>query len=330
MPTVPYYRGGISSGAVAHGPAPQASLLQTLASGAGSGGDALGSLIGRAFYDPEKDPRAQQAAYYKAQAEGEAFKNERATAGAQAAADFGRDSSIIRSFRQLDTPPEMTQRAISDALTRAIAGGADPKQTAAMLRAFGMSLGGDAGDEMSVRINSVLDGKYLNANESPSLARQDFVREDEQKADAEIEAGKRNMEKYGFDTASSDRRYNTDVDAGTQRRGQDVSAGTARRGQNLDFESDRRSRITDTFTSVYNNERDLGGGNGKAVTRIERGADGAVSKRIDQTTRPLPRGGGGRPATAGKDPFPGIAEGQVVSQGGKRYRRQGAKMVPVA
>lgn len=30
-----------------------------------------------------------------------------------------------------------------------------------------------------------------------------------------------------------------------------------------------------------------------------------------------------------KDPFPGIRDGQIVEQGGRRYRRQGAQMVPV-
>lgn len=42
---------------------------------------------------------------------------------------------------------------------------------------------------------------------------------------------------------------------------------------------------------------------------------------------PAPTGGG--PAPAGGDPFPGIAEGQTVTQDGVSYRRQGNQMIPV-
>jgi hypothetical protein len=324
MPQVPYYRGSVASGGVVHAPPPQASLLQALASG---GGDAFGSLIGRAFYNPENDPRAQQAAYYKAQTEAERAKTQRTAAGDRATADFGRDSAIVRGFRQPETPVDMTQEAIAGAYQRAIAAGADPKQITPLLKAFALSLGGDASDQMGVRVNSIMDGDYLGKGESPSLARQEALIDDEQRQELEVQKGDLALKKYGFDTQASTSRANNAADNATSRANNSSTVGASMRGQDLDFESGRRNRITDVYSSVFNNERDNQGA-AKVVSRVERNGKGAVTKRVDQRSGPAPR----RPAAAGggKDPFPGIADGQVVTQGGKSYRRRGDQMVPVS
>lgn len=302
MPIVPRYNGPISSSAVAYGPGAKPSLLDTLANGRG---DFFGSALGRLFYDPEQDPRAQQAGLYKAQRDKEEYETGRMRTDDEATRNFSRDSAIVSGFRTPQTPVAETEKAINYALNQALATG-DPKQITPLLKAFALSMG-PAGDNLMVRANS-MDGAYLKAGESPSLERQDFVREDEQQADAETEQGKRAMEKYGFDTASSDRRYNTDVDAGVQRRGQDVSAGTARRGQDIGVVENRRDRAASAFTDIFKSERALQGGDGKSVTRIKRDGSGKVTERVDQTTRPnrTGRGGGGgdKPPVAGAKKAP--------------------------
>jgi hypothetical protein len=56
------------------------------------------------------------------------------------------------------------------------------------------------------------------------------------------------------------------------------------------------------------------------------GAEAAFSKFWEgyQARQAAPRKG------QAKDPFPGVREGQIVEQGGRRYRRQGSQMVPVS
>lgn len=231
MPRVPYYGGNITSAAMTNPVAPAKSLLQTV--GETGVGMVLGSGFADLFKDPATDPKVQQARYFATQADAEQQKIEAARKAGEAQQTLGRDAGIVRAFRQPDTPLDKTAEAIAGAAQRALAAGADAKQVMAQVNTFALSLPGDAADQLGVRIQAILGGNYIKENESPSLARQDFVREDAQAATSKIEDGKLAMQKYGFDTKAATDRIDIATDAKTAVRGQDVSAGTARRGQDL-------------------------------------------------------------------------------------------------
>lgn len=289
MPRIPLYSGPIASAVMPQSFAPRDTGF--LAQGGRHGADLLGGVEGqmlrRLFLGPQANPQAELARKYGAEADAETYKLEQAKGADQARSGLanvfdelnyrtGRDggagptSPVTNIVEEVPyagpaatptTPQEEASRmraAGGRALTGALAAGADAKETTPLMQAFALSMGDD--NEI-VRTNSALEAKYLGDNQAPSLQAQVAKIEDEQKQEMDIEDGKRRMQKYGFDTASADRRYDTDVDAGTARRGQDVSASTSRannassqatsrRGQDMTDKRQRELLGTNTVTEV--------------------------------------------------------------------------------
>lgn len=192
----------------------------------------------------------------------------------------------------------------SAAAGTALGAGGNVKQISPVLQAFLMTNGDDAG---IVRANAALEGKYLGEDQSPSLQRQDAIREDKQQHDTNKNDADLRMKKYGFDLESGDRRYNTNVDAGTARRGQDASAGTARRSQDLEHGDrvrgqdmgDARAREAGGYTQTTTTTKDPGqpASNPNFVQRMF-GAEQKAARNpsTTKTTVRRPTGaGGGRP-----------------------------------
>jgi len=302
MPRLPYYAGPIASSSVVHVPTPQPGFLQSMLRGGGGG---LKSAIASAFYNPETDPDAQRARHYGAQADAEEYKLQRQQGADEALATAG-DHLGEYSERIIPgtTPAAAVQAAAARTITDAAAAGVDPKQSSFILRAFALSLPPQMADALGVRANSLLDGKYLGANESPSLARQDFVREDEQQHEGtewEIRA-ETDLREAGIE--SGDRRYATDVGAATDRYDADLDYRASR-------ENNREDNFTSGFNNAYNRSFDAAAGGGEQTVEtvtVDKGeparrpnaiqrAFGAretegrpPSKTTTKTTTPVPRG----------------------------------------
>lgn len=265
MPRSPFFSGPIASAVMPQSPVMRQTGLDPRT--AERIGNSIGGVFERYFYDEDKDPEAQRAKLLAAQranqeeelaASGRANNARTSLSGDLAEYGYRGGASAPTSPALGTTPYDIAETIPSDApaaapgsskpvtavagsaLQRALASGGDSKELTPIMRAFMLSAGDDEG---IVRTNAALEAKYLGNNQSPSLARQDTVREDEQAQDMAKHDGDLRMRKYGFDTASADRRYDTDTDAGTQRRGQDITAGTQRRGQ--DMTDDRTRDIAD-------------------------------------------------------------------------------------
>ena len=327
MPRLPYYAGPIASAAVTHVPPPQPGFLQSMLRDRGAG---LKSAIASAFYNPETDPDAQRARHYGAQADAEEYKLQRQQGADEALATAG-DRFAEYGERVIPgvTPLEAIQAAAAKTITEAAAAGVDPKQSSFILRAFALSLPPQMADALGVRANSLLDGKYLGANGSPSLARQDFVREDEQQHEGtewEIRA-ETDLQKEGI--ASGDRRYATDVGAATDRYDADLDYRASR-------ENNREDNYTSSFNNAYNRSFDeaTGAGGTQTVTTVTKDegekarnpnpiarAFGAqpTPGRPPSTTRttvttPLPRGRSA-PAAGGQvkvPPISALRDGEIT------------------
>lgn len=242
MPVVPFYRGSNASPAQVFGGGPAKSPMQALLEGGKD--SALSKGIAAAFYNPKSDPDVQRARLYGAQADKEAYDLERAQAGAAAVPEMQKQGGIAMAFQRSPLPgakvdPEGTANALIGAYQGALANNADPKIAASMLQSFMLQLPPDIADQVGVRVNSMINGNYIKSNESPSLARQDFVRDDEQAADQAKQDSVNAETRYGNDLDYKASIYGTDVRASTDRRGQDVSARVQTRGQDV---TDRRER----------------------------------------------------------------------------------------
>jgi hypothetical protein len=323
MPRVPLYSGPIASAVMPQSFTPRDTGIFAQGGQAVSGIE--GQLLRRLFFGKQVTPQQELARKYGAEADAEAYKLEQAktadTARSGLANVFdelnyrtGRDgragptSPVTNIVDEVPytgpaavpvTPAEEASRmraAGGRALTGALAQGADAKQTTPLMQAFALSMGDD--NEI-VRTNAALEGKYLGDTQAPSLEAQVAKIEDAQKQEMEIEDGKRRMQKYGFDTASADRRYDTDVDAGTARRGQDISSGNTRRGQDM---TDARSRKdTEGYQTVVEDYPATRGTPGKGkflgIFGEEKKATPGTPKRKVVTKVPIK---GGAPAPAGK------------------------------
>jgi hypothetical protein len=241
----------------------------------GGGADsALSSL----FYNRKNDPDAQRADLYRAQTEAAraemAQKQAEADAiarGRTASTDLG---SAADEYVQREGGPQMLGQSASKIAPvlfgqarDAIAKGADPKAVTAQMRAFALASGDP---NLMVSVNSALEAKYLGENESPTIGRQDLIREDKQEFEGGQNDADRALKKYGFNLESGDRRYNTDTDARVQMRGQDVSAGTTRRGQDM---TDNRARA-----NADKAHKDDLGTETVQVTTVDKGSTGAPAK----------------------------------------------------
>lgn len=332
MPRVPYYNGGVSSQVM---PAGFVAGRPDTAGMADDIGDTVGMLAGRYFGKAQTPAEKELARQRAAAAAVDEQKLKDAQAQQSAAADTSGtlDELNYRSGRGAPTDPGMgtapvvlagetpysgppatpmtpeqdtdkLRQLAVDATRRGLGAGGDVKQLSPILQSFLMSNGDDAG---IVRANAALEGKYLGEDQSPSLARQDTIREDKQQHDTETEDAKLRMQKYGFDTASADRRYNTNVDAGTQRRGQDLSAGTARRGQDVEHGdrvrgqdlADGRARDAAGYTSTTTTTKDAGAPaqNPGFVARMfgAQAAPGRAPSTTKTTVRKPLSASGGRP-----------------------------------
>lgn len=285
MPRVPLYSGQIASAVMPHSFTPRETGLFSQQRG-GSVGAETGSLLRRIFMGPEADPQRELARKYGAEADLEEKKladakiADTARTGLSSVFDEllyreglsanGRPTEPIQLTEEVpyEPPPQtgpapdrsaLMARAAGSHLTRALGAGADPAQTTPLMRAFALATGGD---DAVTRVNSALDAKYLGDNQSPSLAAQREKIEDAQRQELEKQEMIELTKKYGFDTASADRRYDIEVDAATARRGQDVSASTSRantattaattrRGQDMVDARAREAAGFETVTEEY-------------------------------------------------------------------------------
>jgi hypothetical protein len=157
--------------------------------------------------------------------------------------EAGPDSPVPLLTADPEKQQDLKRAAAARALAQSLGAGGDEKDLNPILQAFLLAQGDDEG---VVRANAALEGDYLGDSQSPSLARQVEKIEDEQKFKADEEEKDRALQKYGFDTASSDRRYNTDVDAATSRSNNAASNATSRANNaSSNAQSDRNSRRTD-------------------------------------------------------------------------------------
>lgn len=296
MPRNPYFSGSVASDNFVRGPAPQPSFMQGVVS------PVLQAVMGARGTAQERqadaqraEVLAQQARLYGAQADQEAYKGQRAQQGDAALQGLGSTIGEYGQRTQGMTLDPTQQRTLGDILVSAfegaVSGGADPETARAMIMPMLASTGND---ELMVRLNAAA-GKYLGANESPSLARQDAVREDVQAFDAGQADQERALKKYGFDLESGDRRYNTDVDAGVARRGQDVSAATSRQNNRDD---NTTSRYNNAYSTTYQGAvamrgQDVGA-QGSTTTATQYGPDGKPTGSVKKVTAPPPA----RPAAA--------------------------------
>lgn len=319
MPRISLYSPSIASAVLPQGYVPRdASLFgegRTLPSGGGStsamaggqkglfgadGGGAMGAVAGMlggsglrsVFFGAPEDPRAAQARAAAANYEAEAAKArgeaERAAAGAAATSKLGGAFDELR-YRTTRAPGEAApegeagrmRAAGAAALQQALAGGADEKQARALMSAFALGLGDD--NEI-VRTNAALDDKYLGKGESPSLAAQSALIEDEQRQELEKQDMIEKTRRYGFDKDYEASVYNTNVDASTQRRGQDISAGTSRANNADDNaraleEQRRRARFEELRDQLYPVQ----------TSTSTRDAEGKTETKTQTTRRVPPR-----------------------------------------
>lgn len=335
MPRVPYFNGSLTSRVSTPGYTPPPSYDGVV----DSVGDAVSGMAERYF--GKKREAARQAAEQELtrQRAAAAAVDEQKVAEAQAADDARSQMSSTldevnyRAGRGSPTDPnlgtapvQITEPAPSNgpaatpmtadqeaeklrglatgAAQTALGAGGDVKKISPLLQSFLLTNGDDAG---IVRANAALEGKYLGEDQSPSLQRQDQIREDKQQHDTEKNDADLRMKKYGFDVESRDRRYNTDVDAGTARRGQDLSAGTARRGQDIEHGdrargqdmADARARDANGYTQTTTTTKDPGEkpSNPNFVQRMfgAQAAPGRAPSTTKTTVRRPNGAGGGRP-----------------------------------
>lgn len=152
---------------------------------------------------------------------------------------------------------------------------------------------GQGDDANIVRANAALDGKYLAEDASPSLQRQDTIREDKQSHDMDKQQNDLRMKKYGFDVESRDRRYNTDVDASTSRANNASSVGEQARAHNLEHDDRRRGDYEKNYIDMlkfYTPER-------QATMKTEVGPGGKKSAKV------VTEKGRRQPAKARPDPL---------------------------
>jgi hypothetical protein len=237
----PYYSGRIGTGtqsAIGQTFRPFADSLHEFAAG-----DDSSNLFKSIFYKRENDPDAQLADYRRAQTDAERQKIDAANRGVEAGQTFnstlGELTDRVGGPQQVGANASKMLPVVLGHLQTGVANGMDPKEAAAAAKIWAASTG-DAG--VIAAVQSGIEGKYLGENESPTIARQDAIRDDNQAFEANKQEADLRLKKYGFDIESADRRYNTNVDASTARRGQDVSAGTARRGQDIGSTDQRRGQ----------------------------------------------------------------------------------------
>lgn len=340
MPRAPYYSGSIAGGAQAYAAPAKPSLLQSvLAPAAGMLlGQGIGGMVAGRFRDPNTDPNAMLARQRAAEA---ALKEEelaRSQRGARALQGFGETAATYTRElpERIGASPspeaqEGVRRMMSGALQGAIAAGADPEQASALLNAFYLQFADAEGDQMRTMVNAAGMGRdptYLNKGQASSNMRQDILREGDFAQETSIQDSKNDTDRYGFDTQAAASRYGADASAG-------ATLGSAR----IRADVDAANNVRDNVTTARENTRGLVfnamvGNAPKVETRTTSatGADGrSRGSKTETTTRGIAGGGRGRAASApaANDPFPGIAEGEIVVQGGQRYRRQGDQMVPV-
>ncbi len=296
MPRNPYYSGPIASASVAHGPAPGPSFLETAFR---DGGKGLKSAIAQAFYNPEADPDFQRARHYGAQADAEQYKLERTQGADEALAGLGPTMSEYRERTLPSTSVDAVANVAAGAIMRAVSEGVKPEDATAVMRAFALSLPGDMADDVGVRVNSLLAGQYLGENQSPSLARQDFVREDEQTQQTHGWEMEDETKRRGQDIESGDRRYSSDTSAAASRYSADASAGASRYGHDLDYRAsrenntedhdrtDRREQGSETVQTVTVDKGDKGEKPGM-IARLF-GAEETPARLPSKTTRTVKR-----------------------------------------
>lgn len=290
MPRNPYFSGSVASDNMVRGPAPQPGVMQGVISPVLQAiVGAQGSAQDRQTEQQRREVLAQQARLYGAQADQEAYKGQQAQRADSAIQGLG---STIGEYGQRTQGMELDptqQRTLGDimvsAFEGAVSGGADPKVAMQMVTPM---IAASGNDELMVRLNAAA-GKYLGANESPSLARQDFVREDIQAFDAGQADQERALKKYGLDQESGDRRYDTDTDAGVAIRGQNVTASTSRANNRDD---NTTARYNNAYTTTYNGRVQMRGqdvgAQGADATSVTRGPDGKVVSTQTVTRRPAP------------------------------------------
>ena len=335
MPRAPYYSGSIAGGAQAYAaPAKPSLLQQVLAPAAGMVlGEGLGGMVAQRFRDPNTDPNAMLARQRRAEAIAKELEVERAQAAATALQDFGgTTAAYTRELpERIGANPSADQmgavrRVMTGAYQGALAAGADPEQASALLNAFYLQFANGEGDNMMTRVNAA-GGTYIKADENPSLARQDFQREDNQVQATSIQDSINTTDITQSGIAADASKYGARQAAGASMYGADRGYAASTENNSRDNSTDRYKTVFDaTFGGVMDNVPRV-----ESRTTTATDADGKPKgSKTETTTRGIARGGrGAAPAPAANDPFPGIAEGEIVTQGGQRYRRQGNDMVPV-
>jgi len=347
MPRASYYSGPIAGGAQAYAAPAKPSLMQSLLGGSTALmlGEGIGGMVAKRFQDPTTDPEAQLARQRAAEAALNEDKLNQAKAARKAAAEFGDvTSAYTRELpERIGTDPLTAQqqsaiaRVLSGAYQGAVAAGGDPEQLTPLMQAFWLQFTqGDFGDNMTVRTNaSGLGGDpaYIKDNESPSLVAQTMMRDDIQAADQAKQDSINTT-----DIAMNERRaqaseYGSRQSAGASIEGARISAGASERNNQRDNQT---SRYQTVYDSVFGGIMDSAPRTQSTTTSVT-DADGKPkgSRTETKTSGLAPTGRAsqgsatrGAPAAA-SDPFPGIAEGEIVVQGGQRYQRRGSQMVPV-
>lgn len=275
MPRVPYYSGSIGSAVLPQSPVPQQPDYEGLANDVSrSIASAFGYMRDAKAQKELSRQRAAAAAVDEQKvAEARAGQDARSrlastldelsyrSGGPPNNAQAGTSTPPIAESYPYEADPQALAAAEAAAPTRlrqlavkayrdAAGAGGDKdtiKTLLPILQAFNLEHGDDGA---IVQTNAALDGKYLGKEESPSLGRQDFIREDEQAHDMAKKQDELRMQKYGFDLEHTDRRYSTDVSAATSRANNAATVGESARAHDIEHVDRRRGAYESNYLDM--------------------------------------------------------------------------------
>lgn len=296
MPRSPYFSGPLSSGGVAHGPTPPSDFLENI----GGLGGAIGDAVGRMFYDEERDPRAQQARLYAAQA-GQLDRETSDAARASIARESLPDRMSVIGMDPHDedgTPWSPDQRqtrdegVIADAVEYLIGQGVEGEEANMIARTVAAGRGVD--DSMG-RYAFAGAGHSLDPDEAFTRGDRDNIRGDQQQQEWDINESDNLTREYGYDRGYQGDAYRADQSRAASQYGDDRDLEGTRYNADRDYDAsaldtrydyaadlagvaaDRRDDILDSEASRYATDEEQ---------RTERGQPGGGGGDGDRPQRP--------------------------------------------
>jgi hypothetical protein len=276
----PFFGGSVASNGVTYAVPERGNGL------GGLDASSLKDIVAQLFYDPEKDPKVQQAGYYKSEAELNAAKIAR---------DAKKDSDI-EAAAKMDTSTPDGMRAMLVQLATAM----DPDKVDDFARNFAAVGAAAPGGETGFSAN-VLQS-LMAAGGNPLNATEDLLRPDHVKRLADEEALKR----HEIGVKSADDRYGSDASAGASIAGSRIAAGQSNTNNLRDNRTAQRGQQMDVFSRAFADtmsyQKPTAAGAGSVATTI--GQDGKREKTVvTAPIRPAPGRPAARPAASKADPL---------------------------